>query len=260
MSVIAASLWVAQTPAPEPPAAAAAPTDPWIYSTGGLFLLLVGLGVFSQLQASRLRKQIKFQNFKNQELQKRVKLALSTIGKMERNPDLIHSRDFNLDYLRMRMEEEHFHFFIVNQLKIKVKQRVSEALRPQQASEGTIGIASKPRQIDQIFDVVYASKDAISNGQKRVLFRIQIRLTKLPTQATSVTVDEVVKCIEHFLGPQSEENFWQPTLQGRLATMQWDQKAKPTPLVVLEQSNEGVNVTFRANSRRIGSATPIQTN
>jgi hypothetical protein len=29
--------------------------------------------------------------------------------------------------------------------------------------------------------------------------------------------------------------------------MHWDQKAKPTPLLVLEQSNEGVNVTFRTS-------------
>ena len=32
--------------------------------------------------------------------------------------------------------------------------------------------------------------------------------------------------------------------------MHWDQKAKPTPLLVLEQTNEGVNVTFRT-SRQI---------
>ena len=236
------SLLLAQTPA-EPPS----PPDPinlWMYSTGGLSVLLVGLGIYSFLQNRRLQKQLKFENYKNKELHKRVKLALSTIAKMERNPDLIHSRDFNLDYLRMRMEEKQFNFAIVNQLKIKVKQRVSEALRPNQAETGMVGIASKPRPINQIFDVDYVAPND-PKKRKRVLFRIQIRLTKVPAQATSKTVEEVVKCIEGFLNPTDGDGFWQPTLQGRIANMKWDQKAKPTPLLILEQTNEGVNVTFR---------------
>ena len=235
-------LWLAQTPAepPSPPA----PLNLWRYSTGGTSVLLLGLGIYSYLQNRKLQKQLKFESYKNKELQKRVKLALSTIAKMERNPDLIHSRDFNLDYLRMRMDEKQFNFAIVNQLKIKVKQRVSEALRPNQAETGTVGIASKPRPINQIFDVEYVAPND-EKQRKRVLFRIQIRLTKVPAQATSTTVEEVVKCIEGFLNPVDSEGFWQPTLQGRIANMKWDQKAKPTPLLILEQTNEGVNVTFR---------------
>ncbi|MGB3573402.1 MAG: hypothetical protein WA783_16440 [Phormidesmis sp.] len=242
------SLWLAQTPV-EPAATPPPPTNLWMYSTGGLMTLLIGLGAFSAWQTKKLHKQLKFETYKNQELHKRVKLALSTIAKMERNPDLIHSRDFNLDYLRMRMEEKQFNFAIVNQLKIKVKQRISEALRPQQASAGMVGIASAPRQIDQIFDVDYTSPTD-PKKRKRVLFRIQIQLTKLPAQATSHTVAEIVKCIEGFLNPTEEEGFWQPTLQGRIANMKWDQKAKPTPLLVLRQTNEGVNVTFRTNKNK----------
>lgn len=236
------SLWLAQTPSepPSPPN----PINLWMYSTGVLSIVLIGLGLYSYLQNRKLQKQLKFESYKNKELQKRVKLALSTITKMERNPDLIHSRDFNLDYLRMRMEEKQFNFAIVNQLKIKVKQRVSEALRPNQAEMGMVGIASKPRPINQIFDVEYVSPND-EKKRKRVLFRIQIRLTKVPAQATSTTVEEVVRCIEGFLNPSDDSGFWQPTLQGRIANMKWDQKAKPTPLLILEQTNEGVNVTFR---------------
>ncbi len=224
-----------------------APTSLWMFASGGLTIALVGLGTFSAIQTRKLQKQLKFESYKNKELQKRVKLALSTITTMERNPDLVHSRDFNLDYLRMRMEEKQFNFAIVNQLKIKVKQRISEALRPSQASSGTVGIASKPRPIDQLFDVEYISPND-AKKRKRVLFRIQIQLTKVPAQATSKTVDEVVKCIENFLNPPDSETFWQPTLQGRIANMQWDQKAKPTPLLLLQQTNEGVNVTFRSKT------------
>lgn len=232
------------------PTPAVSPMNLWMYSTGALLALLIGLGVYSSIQTRKLQKQLKFETYKNKELHKRVKLALSTIAKMERNPDLIHSRDFNLDYLRMRMEEKQFNFAIVNQLKIKVKQRMSEALRPQQSNTGMVGIASnKPRKVNQIFDVDYTAPND-PQKRKRVLFRIQIQLTKLPAQATSSTVEEIVKCLEGFLNPKDNSGFWQPTLQGRLANMKWDQKAKPTPLLVLTQTNEGVNVTFRTKKNK----------
>ncbi|MGD1855441.1 MAG: hypothetical protein ACFB2W_14450 [Leptolyngbyaceae cyanobacterium] len=246
-SVIELNPLVAQAPA-----ATVQPKNPWMYTSVGLAVLLLILGIVSQLQFARIRKKLKFEIYKNKELHKRVKLALTTISKMEKNPDLVHSRDFNLDYLRMRMEEKHFHASVVNQLKVKVKQRVTLALRPQQAQQGVVGIASaiKPRALDQIFDVEYQT---VQEGQKkkRVLFRIQIKLVKLPTQPTSITVQEIIDCIENFLSPERDEKFWQPTLLGRLATMHWDQKAKPTPLLVLEQTSEGVNVTFRSGSNRV---------
>jgi hypothetical protein len=224
--------------------------NPWMLSTGGLLLLLLGLGVYSNLQTRRLMKQLKFETYKNQEMQKKVKLALKTITKMERNPDLIHSRECNLDYLRMRMDEEHFHTSIVNQLKVKVKQKISVALRPRQAEEGLIGIASQPRAVDEIFDVEYRLQDN-PTGKKQVLFRIQIRLAKLPTQATSSTISQLIDCIENFMSPDAEEAHWQPTIQGRIAYMHWDQKAKPTPLLVIEQSSEGVNVTLRSRNNSL---------
>lgn len=236
---------IAQTPAP---AARSGLDNPWMVSSGLLVLLLVGLGMFSNFQQARMQKRLKFEEYKNRELQKKVQRALQTITKMERNPDLIHSREFNLDYLRMRMEEKQFHFSIVNQVKIKVKQKITVALRPQQAEAGLIGIASKPRAVDEIFDVEYALNDQ-PGARKRVLFRIQIRLAKLPTQATSATINQLIECVETFLGPEGGDQTWQPTIQGRIAYMHWDQKAKPTPLLVIEQSSEGVNVTLRSKNR-----------
>lgn len=212
--------------------------------SGGLLLLLLLLGVTSTLQHRRMQKLLKFEALKNRELQNRIKLAADTIGKMERNPDLIHSREFNLDYLRMRMAEEVFHFEIVNQIKMKVKEKITVALRPQQAE---LGIASSgARQVDEIFDVEYERKD-LPKGTKRVLFRIEIKITKLPTQPTSATISELISCIETFMSPTQEKESWQPVIQGRITNMQWDQKAKPTPLLVLAQTQEGSNVTFRTN-------------
>lgn len=216
----------------------------WMISSGILLLLLIGLAAFTKIQTTKLEKQKRFEEFKNRELQKKLKLALNTISKMEKNPDLIHSREFNLDYLRMRMEEEQFQFIIMNQIKIKVKEKISIALRPTQAEQGLLGIASgSGRQVDEVFDVEYDPSNS-PKGTRRVLFRIQVKLTKLPTQPTSVTINQIIECMQKFMSPDADDH-WQPTIQGRIASMHWDQKAKPTPLLVLEQLNEGANVTFR---------------
>ncbi|MBE9208478.1 hypothetical protein IQ244_18455 [Nostoc sp. LEGE 06077] len=230
-------------PASEPPQA-----PPFLLITsGGLAVVVIGLIVFGKIQMDKLEKKIKFEKFRARELEKKFKLALETIRKMETNPDLVNSRDFNLDYLRMRMSEEVFHFAILNQIKIRVKDKISQALRPNQSNQGTVGIAnSAGRQVDETFDVEYESGTP-PNIAKRVLFRIQIKLMKLPTQATSATISQIIDCIETYLSPMDDEDTWQPTLQGRIAHMHWDQKAKPTPLLVLEQSNDGVNVTFRTS-------------
>lgn len=231
----------------------------WMVTSGVLTVLLVALAIYIKLQSDKHKKKIRFEKFRASELEKKLKLALETIRKMETNPDLINSREFNLDYLRMRMSEEVFHFAIVNQVKIKVKDKITQALRPSQANTGVVGIAnSSGRQVDEIFDVEHET-GAAPNIIKRVLFRIQIRLMKLPTQATSATISQIIDCIETYLSPAEDHDTWQPTIQGRIAFMQWDQKAKPTPLLVLEQSNEGVNVTFRTSRQANGAQTPTQT-
>jgi hypothetical protein len=221
-----------------------------LFASSGMVLVLVAVIVYSKILVEKGDKKLKFEQFRTRELEKKLKLALETIRKMETNPDLLHSRDFNLDYLRMRMSEEVFHFALVNQIKIKVKDKISEALRPSQANQGSVGVASSTgKQVDETFDIEYETGIA-PNIVKRVLFRAQIRLMKLPTQATSSTISQIINCIETYLSPREEEDTWQPTIQGRIVYIHWDQKAKPTPLLVLEQSNEGVNVTFRT-SRQI---------
>ncbi len=196
-----------------------------------------------QRQVKTLEKQTRFEQFKNRELAQKLQMALQTLRKMETNPDLIHSREFNLDYLRLRMAEASFHNAIVNQVKNKVKEQIALALRESQPQR-VIGIASTGRQVNCTFDVEYSlrGKKKTKNG---VLFRIQIRLFKLPMQATSVTVKQVVDCLEAYMSPTTDHARWQPTLQGRIVTISWDQSAKPTPLLVLEQLSDGTNVTFR---------------
>lgn len=236
---------VSSSPSPATPPAHQGSGQVWMFVSILLLLALIGLVVYGKLQLNDRDKKIKFEQFKNSDLQKKLKLALNTIRKMETNPDLVHSREFNLDYLRMRMDEEVFHFELINQIKIKVKQLITVALRPNQGNQSAIGIASTAgRQVDETFDVMYETESG-GKRSKRVLFRIQIILMKLPTQATSATIGQIIDCIETFLNPHDEHESWQPTIQGRIVFIRWDQKAKPTPLLVLQQSSEGVNVTLR---------------
>ncbi len=223
----------------------------WIGSSGLLLFLILVLSIVFQVKTQDVNKQLKLEKFRNKELHKKYKMALGAISKMEKNPDLIHSREFNLDYLRMRMAEDVFHYAIIVQIKMKVKQKIALALRPTQSAVGDKNTAGTGRQVDSIFDVEYETGEG-SRSKKRVLFRIQIRLMKLPTQATSATINQIIDCLETYLSPSEDHDTWQPTIQGRIVHIEWDQKAKPTPLLVLEQSNEGMNVTFRTTRQATG--------
>lgn len=225
----------------------------WMGASGFLLLLLIILGILYQTKTKQFNKKLTVEEFRNKDLHKKYKLAVATIAKMEKNPDLIHSREFNLDYLRMRMAEEVFHFGIVNQIKVKVKQQISVALRPTQAAAGEKANPSG-RQVDSMFDVEYETGETGKDLKKRVLFRVSIKLTKLPTQATSQTINQIIDCLETYLSPSDDHDNWTPTIQGRIVHIDWDQKAKPTPMLVLEQSHDGV--LFRTNRPTARSATP----
>jgi hypothetical protein len=107
-------------------AAAPAPSPNWwMYSTGGLSLILILLGITSYRQSRKLGELLAQEKLRGKQLKYHVKKRGETIVKMEKNPDLINSRDFNLDYLRMRMAEEVFHFEIVNQIKSKVRDKIT---------------------------------------------------------------------------------------------------------------------------------------
>lgn len=251
---------LAQTTTAKPQASTVEPTvakspiagGAWMFSTFGLGFLILAVFAFSRLQVHKIAKELKFERFKSEDYKKKLNLALDTIKKMETNPDLVYAREFNLDYLRMRMDEDVFHYVIVNQIKVKIRQIIAKILRPD-TNESTVGIAqTNGRNIDEVFDVTYEIEN---NGKwkKGVLFRIQIKLTKLPLRSSSTIVDEIIECVEAYLCPSEKHGNWQPAIEGKVVVVKWEQKAKPTPLLVLEQSQEGVNVSFRNQAWRSGS-------
>lgn len=224
-----------------------------LQNAGGVSLLLVllwgalGATAYYYWQLRKNKQQLKIEKVKNHELAKKLKLALHTINEHERNPDLIHSREFNLDYLSMRMEEPHFCDVILAQIKVNLRQKVAPALMPTATDSGQV------RKIDVVFDVSYQPEHH-DDSQIRVLFRIHVKLAKIPTHGSQSILKELEAGLENFVSASDENRNWQPTIQGRLAVISWDQNAKPTPLLVIEQTNEGTNVLMRnkrlANSRK----------
>jgi hypothetical protein len=215
-----------------------------LQNTVGVSLLLVllwgGLGAIAYYYW-RLRKTqqlLRIERLKNNELAKKLYLALHTIDELELNPDLIHSREFNLDYLSMRMEEPHFCEIILAQMKINLRQKVAPALMPTEEESGNV------RKIDVIFDVSYQPEHR-DDSQIRTLFRIQVKLAKIPVNGSQSILKELATGLENFVAASDANRNWQPTIQGRLAVISWDQAAKPTPLLVIEQTNEGTNVLMK---------------
>ncbi|CAN1212546.1 hypothetical protein TUMEXPCC7403_20225 [Tumidithrix helvetica PCC 7403] len=201
----------------------------------------IGVSIFGYFKFHQVNEQRKLEKLKNSELIRKLKFALHTISEQERNPDLIHSREFNLDYLSMRMDEEEFRDTIMAQIKLYLRQRVAPTIMPLKREEREkVG----SRKVDVTFDVHYMP-DHHDNSQARVLFRIQIKLAKLPTQSAQSSINDIAIALENFMIATESTRNWQPTIQGKLAVISWDQKAKPTPLLVIEQTNEGSNVSFR---------------
>lgn len=218
------------------------PGQMWMISTVSLLVIFCLVVAYGQWQLQQTKKALKFEKFKSKDLKKKLKLALVTIRKMEENPDLVHAREFNLDYLRMRMDEEVFHYVVVNQIKMKVTQLVGSALRPS-TDKVQAGVIAGGRNINETFDLTYEVETQEGKWNRGVLFRISIQLIKLPTQSSNATVAQIIECIENFLAPISDDEKFQPGIQGQVVLISWDQKAKPTPLLVLEQSEEGLNFT-----------------
>ncbi|MDE5103995.1 MAG: hypothetical protein O4807_13785 [Trichodesmium sp. St19_bin2] len=227
----------------------------WMGVSGLLLILLIILGIFHKAKIKGFNKKLSLEVFRNKNLQQKYKLALVAIAKMEKNPDLIHSREFNLDCLRMRMEEEAFNFGIVNQIKEKVKQHINIAL---QTNSSITGEKRNPndQKINSIFEVEYKTGETGKNQIKRVLFRVSIKLKKLSNQLSYQTINQIIDCLETYLSPNNDHDNWTPTIQGQIVHIDWDKKAKPVPMLVVEQFND--EVILRTNKSILKSPTALQ--
>lgn len=156
--------------------------------------------------------------------------APPSMSQKENNLDLIYGREIILDYLRMRMAEEVFHLGIIQQIKDKVQQKFSVLLKQK---ENTNNLP----KFEEVFDVEFQINQ-LTDLENTVLFRLVIRLMKLPSQFSYVTTNQIIDCIETFLISGDGEDDWLPNIEDRIVKIKWDDSAKPIPMLVLEQTDE----------------------
>ncbi len=220
--------------------------SPCLWSNVVLGLSLLVTGAFCKCKLTRLQALLELQAKTNQSLNEQLTQAIALTNNREQEKDLIDARNFNLDYTRMRMDEEVFHYVVMNQIKTKITEMINKAVKPQtDIQEENL---ENPQGINKLFEVYYDVEAPEGKWKKGVLFRIQIRLAKLPTQSTAKIINELVENIEGFLTRTNQQSLWESTIHDTDISLIWDESAKPVPLIILEQSPQNNIISLSQNS------------
>lgn len=202
-----------------------------LFTNTGFALILFALVLYGKNQTKKMAKAIRSEKHKNQGLQQRLQTVLQDKHKLETNPDLIHSRDWNLDYLRIRMQEDEFRQTTMAKVKIEI-----EKIFKKYVYNNSYKIDNRKPKIDANFEILRET-DISGKPAKRVLFRVKIVALQLPIQATARSIEEILNSIESSFYPTSDPT-WQPEIQGKPVFLTWDRQTKPTPLLILESYDD----------------------
>ncbi|MGL5033389.1 MAG: hypothetical protein ACRC6M_06260 [Microcystaceae cyanobacterium] len=208
----------------------------WIVGAVGLSFILIVLGVVTKIKFNQKQQAIANLQQSNDQLQEELSTVNEKLEASTQNPDLHFAHSILLDYIRMRMDEEVFHYLVINQIRTGVTDLIGASLRrtveiPEESRSST----SSNLQIDHALDITYEIEIADGKWSSGVLFRLDLKLRELPIQSSSNTVNQMLECIEVFLSHSIQQPRWTSDLQGRLITLAWDEKTKPIPLLCLEQ-------------------------
>ncbi|NJL84503.1 MAG: hypothetical protein HC890_19075 [Chloroflexaceae bacterium] len=225
--------------APTAPTPAKLPPSSWTYS-GALAIALVGVILYCKVQLHKKDKALKLERYKNEDLQKRLHQAQEEIKRLENSEELIQTRDFLLDYLKRRLREEVFYSMTLSQIRGRVKQLVSKAVLPETKALGGV---SGGRLVEDTFDIIHEI-EIRGKLRKRSLFRVFVQLVKMPKQQHAAIMKELIECFETFLSTGGADETWQPLVQNRLTSINWNWETKPTPLLILRQSDEGLTRSY----------------
>lgn len=146
----------------------------------------------------------------------------------ENRTDLKDAYTLSLDYLRMRMDEEVFHYNVMNQIRNKISEIVAVSLRTEPPGAGNL-------HLDQVFNITYDFETYEGEWRSAVLFRLKVSLYQFPLQSTSSTINQLLECIKVFVSHSTQQPSWQADLQGCVINISWDESQKPVPLLCLEQ-------------------------
>lgn len=144
--------------------------------------------------------------------------------------------------------------FIFHQVKMKVKQFIAPALRPS-TEQLQAGIERVNRQLNESFDVTHEIKMPNGRVKQETLLRVQIKLTKYPSQLSSKIVNEIVDCLRVALNSSNPSQIALPTIQNQKVRASWHQPLNSAPLLLLEEMAESYHAPFADNLVRVASTT-----
>jgi hypothetical protein len=203
----------------------------------GTFVLLIGLLLliaWTQRQLYRQHRRLVASLAKAEQLSQELNITLKTLHSLETSPDLADAHCLCLDYIRMRMDEEVFHYNTTNQIKQKITDIINSAIRSTFPGKDEL-------QVDNCFEVYHSLELGAQQWREAVLFRLHIKLAQLPTQASSHTINQLLETVEIFLAHNSQHPDWRSSIQDIELAIAWDEQAKPIPVLVLQQKR-GANL------------------
>jgi len=143
--------------------------------------------------------------------------------------------------------------FICHQVKMKVKQFIAPALRPN-TEELLTGVERVSRQINKSFDITHEIRMPNGRVKQETLLRVQVKLTKYPNQLSSKTVNEIIDCLQVALNSSSRSQVLLATIQNQKVKVSWHQLQDSSPLLLIEESTEPSRAPFSHNLVRVPSS------
>ncbi|MFN5516106.1 MAG: hypothetical protein ACK5CA_15545 [Cyanobacteriota bacterium] len=204
------------------------PSAPWLEVSFGLSGLLLVVSLWSQWRLLQARRRLRQSQDRVETLEQELQTAIPALRQRESDPDLLGARHLSLDYLRMRLDEEVFHYTVMNQIKQQVTDAINAALRATLPGKDEL-------QVNQCFEVLHSLEVAPQRWQAVVLFRVQIKLAQLPTQSSSATIQQLLEAIEEFLNRHLQHPQWITVIQNLKVALAWDNQSRPVPLLSLDQ-------------------------
>lgn len=202
--------------------------SPWLEVSFGLSGLLLLATLWSQWSLRQTRRRLRESQRRAQTLEQELQTAIPALRQRETDPDLLGACHLSLDYLRMRLDEEVFHYTVMNQVKQQITDAINSALRSTLPGKDKL-------QVNQCFEVLHSLEVAHQRWRPVVLFRVQIKLAQLPTQASSATIQQLLEAIEEFLNHHPRHPRWLTLIQNVKVAIAWDEQEKPVPLLSLDQ-------------------------
>ncbi|MGA1623494.1 MAG: hypothetical protein ACO36E_12325 [Synechocystis sp.] len=213
----------------------------WLLSA----VLLLGTVLTGWLwwQSQQKLKQLQRENAKQGE---NLEQTSSTLQDYLNSSALRGSKILALDYLRMRLDEEVFHYQIIHQVEEKLTELVGSLVKSPLPEGGT----TKQILLDRLIEIEYDLEGLEGKWYRCTVLQIHVQLRTLPIQSSSNTIKQMLEAVTLFIThPQGKAESKMP-LQEQWLKLRWESSNQPLPLLNLQNypANNRASQTLPANT------------